>query len=38
MTRNYVNAIQEVQRSFTDIILSGVLERFPALDAGLCGK
>ena len=31
MTRNYVNAIQEVQRSFTDIILSGVLERFPHL-------
>jgi predicted TIM-barrel fold metal-dependent hydrolase len=33
MTRNYVNAIQEVQRSFTDtdIILGGVLERFPKL-------
>jgi predicted TIM-barrel fold metal-dependent hydrolase len=31
MTRNYVNAIQEVQRSFTDIILGGVLERFPRL-------
>jgi predicted TIM-barrel fold metal-dependent hydrolase len=31
MTRNYVNAIQEVQRSFTDIIFGGVLERFPRL-------
>jgi len=31
MTRNYVNAIQEVQRSFTDIIFGGVLERFPQL-------
>jgi predicted TIM-barrel fold metal-dependent hydrolase len=31
MTRNFVNAIQEVQRSFTDIIFGGVLERFPRL-------
>jgi predicted TIM-barrel fold metal-dependent hydrolase len=31
MTRNYVNAIQEVQRSFTDIIFGGALERFPRL-------
>jgi predicted TIM-barrel fold metal-dependent hydrolase len=31
MTRNYVNAIQEVQRSFTDILFGGVLERFPSL-------
>jgi predicted TIM-barrel fold metal-dependent hydrolase len=31
MTRNYVNGIQEIQRSFTDIIFGGVLERFPEL-------
>jgi predicted TIM-barrel fold metal-dependent hydrolase len=31
MTRNYANAIQEIQRSFTDIIFGGVLERFPKL-------
>jgi predicted TIM-barrel fold metal-dependent hydrolase len=31
MTRNYVNGIQEIQRSFTDIIFGGVLERFPKL-------
>ena len=31
MTRNYVNHFQEIQRSFTDIIFGGVLERFPTL-------
>ena len=31
MTRNYVNHFQEIQRSFTDIIFGGVLERFPKL-------
>src|SRR5919109_426378 len=31
MTRNYVNGIHEIQRSFTDIIFGGVLERFPKL-------
>jgi predicted TIM-barrel fold metal-dependent hydrolase len=31
MTRNYMNGIQAIQRSFTDIIFGGVLERFPRL-------
>ena len=31
MTRNYVNGIHEIQRSFTDILFGGVLERFPQL-------
>jgi len=31
MTRNYVNGIHEIQRSFTDILFGGVLERFPKL-------
>ncbi len=31
MTSRYVNLIHELQRSFTDIILGGVLERFPRL-------
>jgi predicted TIM-barrel fold metal-dependent hydrolase len=31
MTRNYTNGIHEIQRSFTDIIFGGVLERFPKL-------
>jgi predicted TIM-barrel fold metal-dependent hydrolase len=31
MTSTYVNVMQEVQRSFTDIIFGGVLERFPRL-------
>ncbi len=31
MTGNYSNLIHEIQRSFTDIIFGGVLERFPRL-------
>jgi predicted TIM-barrel fold metal-dependent hydrolase len=31
MTGNYVNMVHELQRSFTDIIFGGVLERFPRL-------
>ena len=30
MTSNYMNGVHEIQRSFTDIIFGGVLERFPA--------
>ena len=31
MTSNYMNGVHEIQRSFTDIIFGGVLERFPRL-------
>jgi predicted TIM-barrel fold metal-dependent hydrolase len=31
MTSNYMNGVHEIQRSFTDIIFGGVLERFPGL-------
>jgi len=31
MTANYMNGVHEIQRSFTDIIFGGVLERFPNL-------
>ncbi|MGO9061338.1 MAG: amidohydrolase family protein [Candidatus Binataceae bacterium] len=31
MTSNYMSGVYEIQRSFTDIIFGGVLERFPNL-------
>jgi predicted TIM-barrel fold metal-dependent hydrolase len=31
MTSNYMSGVYEIQRSFTDIIFGGVLERFPKL-------
>ena len=31
MTSNYMNGVHEIQRSFTDLIFGGVLERFPSL-------
>ena len=31
MTSNYMNGVYEIQRSFTDLIFGGVLERFPSL-------
>ena len=37
-TRGYMNMIHEVQRSFTDIICSGVMMRFPRAQDGLGRK